>query len=420
MREVIACSAFAAAVTLAVGRPRIWSRWQVGPASAAGAGVIALLASGVVQFSDLAAAVGLLWRPFVTILSIMMTTAAARRLGLIDSLALRIFAAPGRSVPSLFTSVFALGAVTASVLNNDAAVLLLTPLVLALVRHRYPSHPHLRLPFAFAVFMAAGVAPFVVSNPMNMIVASYAGLSFNGYAARMLPISIVVCGLTLILLRVLFRSELNALMLTAPAVDRAPALNAGQKAMATLLALVLGSYPIVASVDTSTIWLVSAGGAVLALLLVWQQRCGPPGEMLRRETNWEILIFLPAVFILALGLRNVGLVDYLSSVYRGAGIGVIGTTAALGSAALNNHPMAMMNMFALGSTPGAGSREFLSALVGGDLGPRLLPVGSLAGLLWLEACRQAGLEISFRQFVTVGAVLTLPTLAVALVVLSLF
>ena len=44
--------------------------------------------------------------------------------------------------------------------------------------------------FAFGVFMAAGVAPFVVSNPMNMIVASYAGLNCDGTA----PTPTVVTG----------------------------------------------------------------------------------------------------------------------------------------------------------------------------------------------------------------------------------
>ena len=44
-----------------------------------------------------------------------------------------------------------------------------------------------KLAFAFAVFLAPGVAPFVISNPMNMIVAEYAGLGFNAYAAKMVP-----------------------------------------------------------------------------------------------------------------------------------------------------------------------------------------------------------------------------------------
>ena len=132
----------------------------------------------------------------------------------------------------------------------------------------------------------------------------------------------------------------------------------------------------------------------------------------------EILIFLLAVFVLAIGLRNVGFVGYLSSMYADAGIGLVGTTAALGSAVLNNHPMAIINLLALNATPNAGHREMLAALIGGDLGPRLLPVGSLAGLLWLESCRRQGLEISLRRFVGVGFAVTIPTLAASLVILS--
>ncbi len=47
------------------------------------------------------------------------------------------------------------------------------------------------LPFTFAVFAAVGVAPLVVSIPLNKFVASHAELNFNEYAARMLPIAAV-------------------------------------------------------------------------------------------------------------------------------------------------------------------------------------------------------------------------------------
>ncbi len=111
-------------------------------------------------------------------------------------------------------------------------------------------------------------------------------------------------------------------------------------------------------------------------------------------------------------------VSYLSAVYTDAGIGLVGMTAALGSAALNNHPMAIINMLALDATPNTGQREILAVLVGGDRGPRLLPIGSLAGLLWLESCRRLGVEISLRQFVGVGFAVTVPTLATSLLMLS--
>ena len=95
----------------------------------------------------------------------------------------------------------------------------------------------------------------------------------------------------------------------------------------------------------------------------------------------------------------------LSSLYAsfpGGGPGTvigIGATSAVGSAILNNHPTAILNAIALESLPGAESRHVLAALVGGDLGPRFLPIGSLAGLLWLKQLRRAGVEIGLGQYV---------------------
>ncbi len=420
MQELIAGSALALTVTLAVGRPRVGPR-QVGPATAALAGVSCLLLSGIVGRTDLQSAAADLWRPFITILSIMVTTAAAHRMGVIGGLAAAAFSRPEISIRSLFFRVFALSGATASLLNNDAAVLLLTPLVLALIQGRYPSQPHLLAPFAFGVFMAAGVAPFVVSNPMNLIVASYAGLDFNAYTAVMLPISLAGWVVAFVLLRGLFAAELN----TEP--DRASTplrraiapLDRGQWMMLGLLIAVLGSYPIVASLNGSAIWVVSLIGALAALGLACRYTQVRPVDVLARDVAWGILVFLPAVFVLALGLRNVGLVGLLEGVYQNAGLGVIGAASALGSAVLNNHPMAMMNMLALGSVADVSHQEYFAALIGGDLGPRLLPMGSLAGLLWLDACRRRGVEISLALFVKVGLWLTIPTLGLSLLMLSL-
>jgi arsenical pump membrane protein len=59
----------------------------------------------------------------------------------------------------------------------------------------------------------------------------------------------------------------------------------------------------------------------------------------------------------------------------------------------------------------------LAALIGGDLGPRLLPMGSLAGLLLLDLLRRQGVHITASQFIVVGLVLTLPTLILSLLLL---
>ena len=418
MRELLAYSTFALTIGVAISRPRIGARGEIGPGASAFAGMLVLLTFGIVTPSDVRDVAATLWRPFITIVAIMVMTAAAGRLGVLDCVAESVFRRASLSIGRLYFVVFLLSGVTASLLNNDAAILLLTPLVLGLVRQRYPGQPQLLLPFAFAVFMAPGVAPFVVSNPMNMIVASSVGLNFNTYAAQMVPISIAGWSIAFVILWGLFGSTLSAI--TAPGVESLPLRpNAAQSWMMALLVAVLGSYPLVASIEPAAIWVVSAVGALAAVAIACRQPHVRAVELLTRGVAWEILVFLLAVFVIAIGLRNVGLVGYLSSMYQGASIPLVGTIAAIGSALLNNHPMAILNLLALNATPGSGQREILAALIGGDLGPRLLPIGSLAGLLWLESCRRLGVQVSLRQFVVVGLAVTLPTLAMSLLILAL-
>jgi arsenical pump membrane protein len=419
MHAFIACSTFAVAVTLAISRPRISPRVRVGPASAAVAGMLLLMLAGTVQPTDLVTAIDVLWRPLVTVFAIMVTTAAACEIGAIDAVAARVLGSRAASIRHLFVAVFALGGVTATILSNDAAVLLLTPIVLTFVGRQYPGHPQLLLPFAFAVFMAAGVAPLVTSNPMNMVVASYVGLNFNDYAMSMLPIAAAGSLLSCLLLTRLFAVELATNVAGDGATFRKCAFTTAEKKMLALLLGVTATYPVVALFDGGAIWVVAVAGAAASLALASHTRRVRPTVVLRRGVSWDVLIFLPAVFVLSMGLRNVGLVDALAFWYRDAGLAAIGVTAALGSAVLNNHPMALINLLALDGRPDTAVEPFLAVLIGGDLGPRLLPTGSLAGLLWLESCRRCGVRVAPRDFIRVGFVLTAPTLLVSLALLAL-
>jgi arsenical pump membrane protein len=182
-----------------------------------------------------------------------------------------------------------------------------------------------------------------------------------------------------------------------------------------LLAVVV-AYPVV-SFFGGPVWLVALGGAVLLLGLARRAGHGVV-TLVREEVHFDVLLFLVAVLVLSLGLRNVGVVDHLTRAYAGGSPMRIGLLSAVGSAVLNNHPMANLNMLALvpGGSP-ADPRCVLAALIGGDLGPRLFPMGSLAGLLWLEMLRRANVDVPVRRFVVVGAVATVPTLIACLALL---
>src|SRR5262249_36236618 len=160
-------------------------------------------------------------------------------------------------------------------------------------------------------------------------------------------------------------------------------------------------YPILSYFE-GPVWLAALGGAtVIATIGILHGQIKPVHAL--QGVAWDILGFLFCIFLVALGLRNAGVVGTLGGLYgaaegTGAQIALVGTISALGSALLNNHPMAALNALAVEHVEGDARWRTLAALIGGDLGPRLLPMGSLAGLLWMEAARRVGVQIKTTDF----------------------
>jgi arsenical pump membrane protein len=403
-------------VGLVLARPR-YRALEVGPAAAIAVGIALMASLGLVGYDEVKRTAGIVWRPLVAVAAIMIMTTAADLLGALRQVAAVAMARRGQTATRFFVGTFVMSALTAAVLNNDAAILLLTPLVMTTLPLVYPELPGLRLPFAFAVFMGAGVAPLVVSNPMNLIVASYAGIGFNEYLVRMLPVAVASWAVTLAVLLAVFRRDLRAAPPVGPRPEPGPWRPSHVHVLA-LLGTVMAAYPAVAYAK-GPIWVVAAAGAVLALGLCRLHLGRRAHSVAAAAIPWQVLLFLAGMLTMAFGLENAGIVDRLGRLYDGAGLALVGLVSAVGSAVLNNHPMALINLLSLEVAEGAADALLLAALVGGDLGPRLLPIGSLAGLLWLELLRRGGLRVPLRRFVSVGAVVTAPSLVASLAVLSL-
>ena len=415
MDSVVAYGALAATVCLAVLRPRFTATIRFTPGLAALAGVIVLLIARLLTPQMMLDAAAMQWRPLVTLTSVMILTGVVQEVGAFDRLASRIERlARTRSAVTTFSLVFVIAVITPSLLNNDAAILILTPLVVALTRRLYPDRPDVTLAFAFAVFLAPGVAPFIVSNPMNMIVAEYAGLKFNSYAVVMVPLSVVGAGLTYAVLRFIYRDTLRtAIAVTAPPT-RLHA-HAGERPAVVLMLAVFCAYPIAASLGID-IWMVAVAGALGSLIVCRAYRIAPVRKA-ATHVSIDILLFLWGIFLVVQGLRSVGVIEQLQALYSGGHVATIAVTSAVGSALIDNHPMSILNMLAIDASHGA--KPLLAALVGGDIGPRLLPIGSLAGLLWIDLLRRSGVQVGVGRFVRVGTFVLVPTLAVSLVLLWL-
>jgi arsenical pump membrane protein len=320
--------------------------------------------------------------------------------------------------------VFIIGALTAALLNNDAAILLLTPLIVPMIARLYPKRQYLVTPFAFAVFMAAGIAPLATSNPMNLVVAERAGISFNQYAARMLPVAVVAAVASFLAIRWAYRKELDD-PIPARGVERGSFAELEPAALWVLgmLAATLVAYPILSALD-GPVWIVAVVGACLMALVCIRARIASVWDIFQ-SVAWDVVMFVYFMFVVGSGLRKMGAIESLASLYRLSDpesplrLVIIGIVSALGSAVLNNHPMAVLNVMSLESIGGDIRSAVLAALVGGDLGPRFLPIGSLAGLLWMDALHREGIEVSVREFARMGALVTVPALAASLAALML-
>lgn len=386
------------------------------PAVGALTGLGVALVTGIANTNDISNALSDLWRPMISIVGIMATTACAAELGIFTRLAAAIEPRTRGPVKHAFRFFFIVAALTAAILSNDAAILLLTPVVVELLRAVYPRrNPKFLLPFAFCAFVAAGVAPLPTGNPMNLVVAYRAGIGFNSYALHMIPVALAGWIVAYLMLSWCYR---EVLLDENPALGTAPPkipLSGHAKLVLAFTGASIASYPILAALE-QPIWPVAATAAILSIVVAVHARASV--ARIAGGISWELLPFLFGVLVLATALARAGVTETLASIYAQtpAPIATVGVFAAAGSALMDNHPMALLHSLTLEGWP---HRYVFAALVGGDLGPRLLPIGSLAGLLWTHQLRRQGVTVPLRVFVKVGAIVTIPSLIASLVVLWL-
>jgi arsenical pump membrane protein len=404
-------AAMAVALVVALAWRNAWA-----PAIGALLGLGFALAVGTVAATDVQHALADLWRPMISIVGIMTTTACAAELGIFTRLAAWIEPRTRGPVKHAFRFVFATSALTAAVLSNDAAILLVTPVVIELLRTVYPKrNPKFLLPFAFAAFVAAGVAPLPTGNPMNLVVAYRAHIDVNTYAVHMIPVALAGWLVAYAMLAWCYRGVLAD---EAPALGPAPpaiALSGHAKLVLATSGASIASYPILAGLSLP-IWPVAAISATVCVGAALHARVA--ARRIAGGVSWELLPFLFGVLVLATALARAGLTARLAGLYDAspAPLATVGAVATVGSALIDNHPMALLHSLALDGAP---HRLVFAALVGGDLGPRLLPIGSLAGLLWTSALRRQGVVVPLGTFVRIGAIVTIPSVVASLAVLWL-
>lgn len=429
MATILALAIFVITITLSLTRPN-FGRFKVQPWSAVVFGSLLVVVLGVLPISEMAATLSFIALPILTIASLMVITIIADRSGFFKYLAWKIAVAAGGSGLRLFTYIFFSGTLVGTFFTNDAAVLIFTPLVYQLVEEIDDGSWKAanKIPFYFAVLYVANlVGGLVISNPINIMVSSWFRIGFFTYASWMMLPAIVSMIATYAALLFIFKKAIPS-RYRVP--SQFPVLRIRPQfaviSSAVLCLTLLGFFTEqLTSIPTS--YVAFTGAAVLLILNTVYTNDSP--MVIGRAVGWDAIIFVIGIFLVTNGLRATGLTTTLGTIILGVvegsvnlGIFATGTIAAGASALMNNHPTAwimalMLQDLQLGELT---TRTMaFAALIGGDLGPKMLPIGSLAALMWFRILRERGVEISYWQYIKIGIPVTLIALLLSLLVLNL-
>lgn len=342
--------------------------------------------------------------------ALLLMTDGCRRAGIFEYAGWRI-ARSGESEKALLLTTFVAMSLATAALNLDAAVLVITPVVLAVVARRGLSHETLSVSTIHLANSASILMP--VSNLTNLMVFHEAGLDFGQFTALMFLPWLGVIAVEWLLVPRLARPA----AVTAPPEHPRQAPEArfwpAWILVASLVGLIasgpLGVEPL------AVIW---AGALVLAAVELASREAAPL-ELLR-ATRPLFLAGLLGLGAFAWLLGDLGLTEVLDGlVPSGDGflaLLLIAAGAALLSNLINNIPATLILLPAVAP---AGEGALLAMLVGVGVGPNLAYPGSIANLLWRRVMIEDGAAVAWREFTRIGIVTTPVAMVVAVGLLSL-
>ena len=305
--------------------------------------------------------------------------------------------------------LWVLAALVTTVLNLDAAVVLLTPLYVTIARRT--GRDPLTLAFMPVLLACLASSALPVSNLTNLIAVAATGASTGGFLVNLALPSLAASAIGWALYRRLPEASAPPDP-TAARWDRSMVPDADRRRV-----LVVGSV-IVALV------LVGFTAGRLMGIAPWEVALGADAVLivLRRDLPWRAVPIGTAAVAVSLGILASAAVAHLPVHQLLSGTSTLSQARVTGLMALaanvaNNLPALLVAVPALGhgTTP-----TLWSVLIGVNMGPVLLVTGSLASLLWLDALGRLSVRARARDFTVVGMRVGFPAaLAGAVVHLAL-
>jgi arsenical pump membrane protein len=431
---VAALAVFVATLFLMIKRPR---GLRLG--YAAGIGAVASLLLGTVSLGQAAQSFLDIWDAALAFLGIIALSVTLDAMGFFKWAALRVVKSAGGSGLRLYFYIALLTAAISILFANDSAVLILTPIVLEIVTCLGIDKKG-KLAYLFTAGLIADTAamPLITSNPINILSADFFKYSFIDHLVFMGPVAVATLLSSLLLIYLFFRKRIprtydvkaaDSLTMGKPAIS--PSLL--RISLVTLVAIDVGY--VLTSLSRFPVSLVICSGAVFLVAVYWfalKKNGSVNGEKkglfgLARDINWDIVLFMLSIFIVVQGLETAGVTNLLASALvttsklpSALGVFAPSMVVTVGASFMNNWPMTILGLLSIHQAAVTGpalTNLVFSNIIGNNLGPHFFPLGSLAIVMWLEIMRRKGVNISLKEYLKVGATLSIAQVAIASAVL---
>ncbi|MFE6169246.1 arsenic transporter [Viridibacillus arvi] len=419
----------------------LWRPKGINEAIPATIGAIIVLLSGSVSLTELGIITETISGAAITIMATIVMAIVLESFGFFNWVAEKLAERAKGSGIRLFWYVNLLCFLMTLFFNNDGSILITTPILVMLLNNMGLKN-HQKIPYLLSggLIATASSAPIGVSNIVNLIALKIVHMSLYAHTAMMFVPATLGLLLLVGLLFLRFKKDLPKIVPTKVTGLSLPSYHPlkqnsiyssekdRSKFMRNILLFVFAVRIslFVASFFSIPVSVMAVIGSLVLLGWRWAYLKVPPSDMLKK-TPWYIIIFAFSMYIIIYGLNNIGLTDWLINFMRPMVSGsllhtsvLMGVLLSVLSNIFNNHPALMVGTLTLTSMNLdllSLKVAYLANVIGSDIGSLLLPMGTLATLMWMHIVRRGKVKITWWQYIKVTIVVIPPTVIFTLVIL---
>jgi len=370
------------------------------------------------------------------LMGMMIIVGILKKTGFFQWVAYKCFQIARGKVMILSLMLMSFTALSSALLDNVTTMLLLTPVTIEIARSLRISPFVLLIPAILAANV--GGTATLIGDPPNIMIGSYAGLSFMAFLQNLA----IICAINTLALFVMSKFYYGKLYANVKVEDvHVFVQKLRDKYQLTDRALLFQGFGVLAFVVflfvTHGYWQMQvsvaalAGASILLALAVLTKKVKLV-DLIDNEIEWPTLLFFLFLFIIMGCVEETGLLaliaDWVMNLSKGnltAAICLVLWVSAIVSAFVDNIPftatMLPVAAYLSEAIPGAENNVLWWALaLGACFGGNGTMLGASANLVTIGIAEREGYPISFFEFMKVGFVYMLISVGIANLWLLLF